>query len=502
MYNEKRTFRISPIIHLPAVIKELEKSGYTINDLGTAQYTFTYYDTQDGRLYKNTKRLLFNHKENIWQLQKNGDYISSQNIPEEYFTGEKDQLPVELSKLLIKQKLIPYLTAKVSMQSYQIVSSFYSHKKMSLENWEFSNPHTTSYTQTSSYLVLTNKNTSGELSYVSTLIRDLTGFKIVTFDPLETGLTEIKSALPGAPIPNHFHLSKDDTIFQAGCKILEQQAYKMRANTEGTALDLDPEFLHDLRVATRRARFALKIFKPYFEDGYCKELRNELAWIAGLLGALRDIDVFLGNLKKHYIRTDTPLYLQTNIKEYLDRNRKDTLGKLVKALTSSRYTTILHMIESAKTHSLETAEGGSFPAIDIASQFIIKALKKIRMETNKSADGFTAAELHRLRISFKNLRYVCEFFKHFYKKRLNSIIKSLVEFQDCLGLHQDAQIAIKTFLEIQNTMTNNRPIEPVTILAFGALVQVQREIETQQRDMFCEMWDRFPEIQKELVKVI
>lgn len=497
MYNEKRAFRIEPIIHLPSVINELKKSGYTINDLGTAQYEYTYYDTQDGKLYKNTKRLLFNHKENIWQLQKNGDYISSR-----YISEKKNKLPEELSKLLVKQKLIPYLTAKVSLQSYQIVSSFYSLQKMSLENWEFSKPHTASWTQISSYFILTNENASGELSYVSTLIRGLTGFKIVTFDALETGLAEIKSALPGAPIPSHFHFLKDDTIFQAGCKILEQQAYKMRANTEGTVLDLDSEFLHDLRVATRRARFALKIFKPYFEDGYCKKLRIELAWIAALLGALRDIDVFQENLKKHYKRTDTPLYLQTNIKEYLDRNRKDALGELAKALKSSRYTNILHMIESVKNHSLETAEGSSLPAIDIAPQVIIKALKKIRKETNKSADGFTAAELHRLRISFKGLRYVCEFFKYFYKKKLNRIILSLVEFQDCLGLLQDAQISIKTFLEIQNTMSNNRPIEPETILAFGALIQVQREIETQQRDMFCEKWDRFPEIQKELVKVI
>ena len=46
----------------------------------------------------------------------------------------------------------------------------------------------------------------------------------------------------------------------AARKVVGQQALKMRVNVQGTLEDLDPEYLHDLRVATRRLRSALRLF--------------------------------------------------------------------------------------------------------------------------------------------------------------------------------------------------------------------------------------------------
>src|SRR4028119_1683211 len=79
--------------------------------------------------------------------------------------------------------------------------------------------------------------------------------------------------------------------------VLRKQFAAMRAHEPGTRLGEDSEELHDMRVATRRMRAALKLFSaalPEQADFY----RNELKWVAGVLGEVRDLDVHIEQLEE------------------------------------------------------------------------------------------------------------------------------------------------------------------------------------------------------------
>jgi CHAD domain-containing protein len=57
----------------------------------------------------------------------------------------------------------------------------------------------------------------------------------------------------------------------------------------------DPEAVHKMRVATRRLRAALRVFEDMLPPS-AAELGRELRWLAGALGAVRDLDVQIHSL--------------------------------------------------------------------------------------------------------------------------------------------------------------------------------------------------------------
>ena len=67
----------------------------------------------------------------------------------------------------------------------------------------------------------------------------------------------------------------------------------LEANVAGTIRDIDTEFLHDLRVAVRRTRTALKLGAALLPDGLAAEYRPEFKWLGDLTTPTRDLDVHL-----------------------------------------------------------------------------------------------------------------------------------------------------------------------------------------------------------------
>ncbi|HIP52782.1 MAG TPA: CHAD domain-containing protein, partial [Chromatiales bacterium] len=117
----------------------------------------------------------------------------------------------------------------------------------------------------------------------------------------------------------------------------------LEANIEGTKADLDTEFLHDLRVATRRIRSALTQIKGVFEPELVERFKAEFAWIQEITGRTRDMDVYL--LKFDDYRDSLPDWVQPDLApfhSFLVEHRAEEQRRLVKALESERFR---HIIE-------------------------------------------------------------------------------------------------------------------------------------------------------------
>jgi len=89
----------------------------------------------------------------------------------------------------------------------------------------------------------------------------------------------------------------DEPFELAATRVVEVRAAEVFEHSRGV-LDLDDiERLHDMRVATRRLRAALEVFRPCFPRKSYRRALKPLKALADALGERRDRDVALGFLE-------------------------------------------------------------------------------------------------------------------------------------------------------------------------------------------------------------
>ena len=81
-------------------------------------------------------------------------------------------------------------------------------------------------------------------------------------------------------------------------KILRTRFNEMIAKEEGTLKGEDIEYLHDMRVASRRVQAVLKIFRAVFPKNMYNDEYAQVRLLIRSLGAIRDYDVFIEKLEK------------------------------------------------------------------------------------------------------------------------------------------------------------------------------------------------------------
>jgi CHAD domain-containing protein len=222
-----------------------------------------------------------------------------------------------------------------------------------------------------------------------------------------------------------------------------------------------------------------------------EQIRQELSWIAKLLGRVRDIDIIQERFNEQFRRVRASARTMEWFARYYGEKRKKYLTRLQRALVSSRYENILQMLTDIDELIKLQGEDAQRSIGDLAPKLIETELQDIRKWMKKPAEVLSPSDLHQLRIEFKGLRYTAEFFSDLYGKEMKKMIGQLVLFQDCLGLYQDAQVAEETLNKFIKKM-GQTPDDPVElILSTGSLIQVQRDIQDQQRRRFIEMWIKF-----------
>jgi len=96
---------------------------------------------------------------------------------------------------------------------------------------------------------------------------------------------------------------------------------------------------------------------------------------------------------------------------------------------------------------------------------------------------------------------MCEFFSDLYPRKLLALIKSIVAFQDCLGLYQDSEVSLSSLEELFQQLLKREPERRDLVLSFGALFQVQREVQIRQLEIFGELWGSYPQLKKEIAAI-
>jgi CHAD domain-containing protein len=275
--------------------------------------------------------------------------------------------------------------------------------------------------------------------------------KIVNTKRLLKCLADNAIRVPGnyQPKPN-IKLAPQDTYWDATMQIFQHLTAVIEANIDGIKEDLDSEFLHDFRVAIRRTRSGLSLFKGLLMPAKQVYFKNHFAVIAGKTNTLRDIDVFEDQKAKLFpfipvaLQSDAPLLFRRMQKE-----RSTERNKVIRMLNAAYFKNLLTqwktVITTDDTKALAGPEANR-QVIDVATQQIRNAYRAITKKLPEDHILENDEAYHRLRIEFKKFRYLLEFYSSLYPGELNGVIKTSKHILDILGLFSDLSVFSEKFM--------------------------------------------------------
>jgi len=229
-----------------------------------------------------------------------------------------------------------------------------------------------------------------------------------------------------------------------------RSAHRFIVHMPGVHLGEDPEALHQARVATRRLRSDLRTFGPLLDEDWVTSFRDELRWLGSALGRVRDVDVLtlrLAATARQLPSADRyPLrVMMTMLHSERERRRR----ALLKAVGEDRYLELLdQMVEGANHPRLLPSADRPFreallTLVEAPFEWLMQTVTEL---PDKPAD----ADLHRIRIRAKRVRYAAEAIAPVVGKKAARFATAAARLQDTLGELQDSTVAYTWLMNSAN----------------------------------------------------
>lgn len=204
-----------------------------------------------------------------------------------------------------------------------------------------------------------------------------------------------------------------------------------RLNEIALRASRDPDALHQARVALRRLRSALSLFRSTLSGDEYREVREELRWLTGQFGEARNLDVLLSR------------YADSKA---LKGERERAYKLLIAALDGPRARALLLRLSlwiECGAWRYRPRAGRDLGGL--AYKQLDKQWRKVRRHGGALATLDPDAQ-HQLRLDIKRLRYAAEFLSGLYgarplSGRRDRFIAGLKTLQEQLGLLNDLRLA-------------------------------------------------------------
>jgi CHAD domain-containing protein len=265
---------------------------------------------------------------------------------------------------------------------------------------------------------------------------------------------------------------------------LARSVTRVLVHDAGVRLGDDPEDVHQARVGTRRLRSDLRTFAPLLVEEWSEPLREELSWLASLLGAVRDADVLTERLRRQ--AADLPEIDAAGFAPVLRRlteEREAARARLVDGMVTARYVALLDDLVAAAAAPLLRAQATK-RALDVLPALAGRPWRKLRKAAKALGSHPADDELHRVRIKAKRARYAVEAVAPVVGKEAARLARAIARLQDVLGGHHDAVVAEAWLRQAVEGA------DPRQALALGELVAAERAAARNDRDRFRPAWKK------------
>jgi CHAD domain-containing protein len=240
-------------------------------------------------------------------------------------------------------------------------------------------------------------------------------------------------------------------ICSFAAEIVSKYTSAIHQEIDGVRKGEDMECTHRMRVASRRLRTALIIFKDCFPEKRLHDWNLSVKKIARTLTTVRDLDVQLdllnslesGPLNKKYQPGLTRLILRRS------QQRKKIQDGVIKILGQFCQDHTVEKIQKTCDTLLSKPDRSPLSPdrtlYSLAAQSISNGIADVFAYEKFIYNVESIHELHQMRIAMKHLRYSAEIFLPLYETQfdqVNSFIQIIRKGQDILGSIHDCDIWI------------------------------------------------------------
>ncbi len=344
----------------------------------------------------------------------------------------------------------------------------------------------------------------GDLERTLRVLRERLGLETAERPVFDEAVVATGGRLGGVSSKPKVALAPGTRADAAAAEVLTQLAAIAEANVPGTIADLDTEFLHDLRVAVRRARAVLRELKGVQEPEQLAHVRAELKWIQAATGPVRDLDVqllgwdeLIAPLASGRAADLEPLW------NLLERRRAREFARLRRSLRGARFAAALAAWRAlATTAPAETEGPDATVAIDVlAADRIRRVYRRMVRDGSEIGDDSPPEALHDLRKRGKELRYLLEIFGGLFEpKVVKPMVKTLKQLQDVLGDFQDTAVQSEMLRGLRDELAAE-PGGPAALIAVGSVIEALAAAQQEARDHFAGRFASFADAdQRALVR--
>ena len=493
-----------------AVVKYIRGHNYTVEELDPVRNVDTYLDTFDWSLMKNKLSLRYRISSGtpMYTLKSIGPV--EEGIAKRMETQISLDKPVDdptlvpvkqirkfIDDIIFPRRLLEQVLIRTHRRRYRVVSPEEAEIELAFDTSTFAlrglhKPRRVQKLEELEAEILNGPE--GALQSLSVLLSDRFHYPPSKASKFEVAIERFKITIPSKKPPKGLRPRLDDRLDLAVRKILTHQFMWLREHLPGVQQDLDTEFVHQARVATRRMRSALRLFREAIPESAATYLGGELKWLGGMFGAVRDLDVFLLNLSRFKDRIESfPAKKKRAFEDLIEKHRRAPLEALCQALESPRYRNFERRLAQFLERPLPARPRPSLalkPVREVAPVIITEKFDAVIEQGRALLADPKPKQYHLLRIQMKKLRYASEFMATAYEGTLDAMVERTVEIQDCLGELQDT-VFTRKFIEGLLEDWKGKLVDPDLLFILGEIYQLQSEIARERREAFDRIWKPF-----------
>ena len=242
----------------------------------------------------------------------------------------------------------------------------------------------------------------------------------------------------------------------------------------------DVEYVHDLRVASRRAAATIRLFDPWLPQAVSGDMVSRLDRIRRAAGPARDLDVIKGRLSRLAAAGGATPQLAAAIDRV--RSRRTRAQKPIKR--SHRKASKQGWFDERALLSEQVMWRGDGPEPKLSDWAGSALLPPLQRFVDRSFEDLTDSRaLHRMRIAEKRVRYSLEVLGGAPESPFDDVMPMLADLQKRLGEINDHQSAHSLMLRWRDRSSDEDLRE-----VFAHLAAFERWLGSYAHDKFLEWW--------------
>jgi inorganic triphosphatase YgiF len=287
---------------------------------------------------------------------------------------------------------------------------------------------------------------AGILHDVGMRLMEVAPLRVSTSSKVMRGYALASGAPPAAEKAGRSALSRDLTADDMVAAVIAGCLAHLQANQAVAEDGRNPDGVHQVRVALRRLRTALSLFRREIPSAMMRGLSAEAKWAADEFGPARSWDVFLATTLTRPEQLQNENADFAGLRQAVEAPRVAAYAAVRAALGAPRHGHLqlsLGQWIARRGWRNEVGSEGLVLLAEPAPVMAVRVLNRLHRKALRRGRQFrqlSPTERHELRITLKKLRYAAEFFLPLVGEtsQARHYLRRLGNLQDALGLDHDA----------------------------------------------------------------